>query len=294
MIKKIICFVILCINFNTLACANNILLSGESLLVNQCLTLQGDGIEWDQAVFSVNENSLELYVKKNGQKEIIWSSGWIAPLWELNRIKITSLDMLLNGQLNLMANNFLLRFSYPKFPLKPITASYLILEESISERFRIALYSPTQELLWASDDNFEASHILYPSMSEPFGNYSPGIILSRTDDETGFDKAILEFDGNQLFLFEYHGNTKQLIWSSLPQTCGWGCEGKLGLNVAGTLFTSACHTGRFFYGHPMSYLFIDKDASGKARLALYSHEHGVYWTSEMNRMNNDNMKNHWD
>lgn len=300
MSKKLIYFVFLCANFiSTLAYANNILLSGESLLVNQSLNLEGDGIEWDQAVFSVNEYSLQLYVKNGEKKEIIWSTGDIIPPWEKSRIKIKSLDMILDGQLNITGNfegsTSIHLGSYPKFPVKPIPGSYLIIEESISEKFRIALYSPMNELLWASDSNFEdASYILYPSYGAFFGNYQPGTILSLEGDGTGFDKAILEFDGNQLFLFEYHGNTKLLIWSSHPQTCGWGCKGKLGLHMLGSLYTFGCHNGSYFYGYPSSYLFIDKDLTGKARLALYSHDHGVYWTSEMNRMNADNMLGHWD
>ena len=289
---------------NSLVYSENILLPGESLTVNQCLTLQGDGVEWDQAVLSINERSVDLYVEKNNQKESIWSTGELFVKWD--DTQVTSFDLLPDGCLNLNASkywkywnetsHYLIR-SKPEFPVKPISGSYLILEQSPTKKVRIALYSPEQELLWASDANsHQASHILHP-FSNGFPSdqtIPPGIILSLEGDDRGFDKATLEFDGWSLSLFEHYANTKILIWQSHEQTCGCGCSGRLSLTFGGLLYCWSCHSGSFFQGHAASCLFIDKDPAGKARLAMYTNEHGVYWTSEMDRMYENNMRHHWD
>lgn len=289
-----------CLEF---CCVYNVLLPGESLRVNQCLIIEDDNAEWDQATFSINGNCLELYVEKNGHKEIIWTSGELFPSWAGHIV--SSLDMLPNGQLNLMYDlsytpggvtytpvSYLYQ-SFPEYPAFPVPGSYLILEGSLSAKVRLALYSPMQELLWASDSNFRASNVLYPT-NTAFGDRSPGVILNLKRDDSECDDLTLEFDGNSLFLFQHNQDHKQLIWQSYEQTCGWGCKGRLGLNYNGVLFTRACFSGTFYYGDPASCLFIDRTPEGKAIVGLYSHKSGVYWTSEMNRMNPDNIRGHFD
>lgn len=283
---------------NALVYSENILLPGESLSADQCLALQGDGVEWDQAILSCNGNTLELYVKKDNNKEIVWTAAgkFGVSYFQQNLIGI---EMLTDGRLAVNSNK-LRRGSYPEFPIKPIAGSYLILEKSSSKNVRIAIYSPQQELLFASDENMRASHVLYPDQTFP-----PGTILTLKENGGVFDKATLEYDGYSLYLYEHYDSfkptySKQLVWNSFEQSCGgvvWGgggCKGNLFLHCSGALVSQACFNGTFFSGSPMTCLFIEVGPERRARLSAYSYESGVYWTSDMNRMNENNMRGHWD